>query len=264
MDHEYTPQHLATTLDHLTRYWGARRRQQAAGAGQTQPLPHPFTVAISREAGTTGTLLAREVGSRLGWQVYDHELLERIAGDMGLRTTLLDSIDERRQGWLTETFEAFLSAPTESRWNPFLSESAYVHHLVKTVLALGAHGECVIVGRGAPFLLPAETTLRVRLVAPLKHRVATLSRRLGIPEREAAHRVRTLDRERKDFIQDHFSRDPTDPDNHDLIINVSRFSVGAAADLIVESLRRLEAARTEEHRRTTTAPAEGVGSGTRA
>ncbi len=61
-----------------------------------------------------------------------------------------------------------------------------VHHLVETLRALGAHGECVIVGCGAAFILPAKTTLRVRLVSPLPQRIQVVSRQYGISEQEAA------------------------------------------------------------------------------
>jgi hypothetical protein len=108
-------------------------------------------------------------------QVYDHELLQWIAQEMHVRTSLLQSVDERRQSWPLETAEAFLTASRESDSQAMVSESGYVRHLVQTVLALGVHGECVIVGRGAAFILPAETTLRVRLVAPVKQRIATLA-----------------------------------------------------------------------------------------
>jgi cytidylate kinase len=158
---------------------------------------------------------------------------------------LLESVDERRQSWLTETFEAFMSASGKSEWDPLVSESAYVHHLVKTVLALGAHGECVIVGRGAPFILPVETTLRVRLVSPVRERIAALSRKLSIAERKAALRIRAIDRERTDFVQDHFFKDPTDPLSYDLVLNVSRLSVRSCADLIVDTLHLLEASEPQ-------------------
>jgi hypothetical protein len=124
MDRESASEHLAETLQHLCRHWESRRGAVAAQGGQTL-LRHAFTIALSREAGTQGSSIAREVGNRLGWHVYDHELLERIAQDMGLRTTLLESVDERRQSWLLETVEAFLSAPVQSDWTPLVSESAY-------------------------------------------------------------------------------------------------------------------------------------------
>jgi cytidylate kinase len=219
--------------EHVQRHW-EERRQAAAESGQASRGPHGFTIVLTREAGTLGTSVAREVGTRLGWPVYDHELLERIAQEMGLRTSLLESVDEKRVGWMTESMEAFLAVP-------HVSESAFIRRVIETVLALGAHGECVLVGRGAAHILPAATTLRVRLVAPLHDRVAALSRSLGISLQEAARRIDTTDRERINFIKDHFRCDPTDPHNYDLVLNFARFSTAECAELVVEALRRLQA-----------------------
>lgn len=214
------------------------RRQAAAAQRELLPrTPRGFTVALSREAGTDGTAIAQEVGKRLDWHVYDSELIKLIADEMGLRTTLLESVDERQQSWLLECVEAFMAARVHSEW---VSESGFVHHLVETVLALGAHGECVIVGRGAAFILPAATTLRVRLVAPVRERIVSLSRKLGITEREAARQVQTIDRQRADFVKDHFLKDPDDPLNYDMVLNVPRLSVAQNAALIIEALHHYQ------------------------
>ncbi|HVS39341.1 MAG TPA: cytidylate kinase-like family protein [Gemmataceae bacterium] len=230
----------ADLVDRACRLWEAQR-QAAARADVPRRAARAFTIALSREAGTRAAATAKEVGERLGWHVYDQDLLEKIAQEMGLRTKLLKCVDERQQSWLQETAEAFLSETVDSEWNPSISESSYVRHLVETVMALGTHGECVIVGRGAAFILPAETTLRVRLTAPVKARVAALADRLGTSASEAARRLRTIDRERRDFVQDHFYKDPSEPSNYDLIVNTSRFSTAKTAELIVEGLHRLQA-----------------------
>jgi cytidylate kinase len=232
---------LLFAVERARRNWQTR---QQAGAGQTRPespAPRPFSIALSREAGTQGSAVAKEVGRLLGWQVYDRELLEKIAHDMDLRTSLLQSVDERQQSWMLEVAEAFLSAPEKGDWGLLVDESGFVQHLIKTVLALGVHGECVIVGRGAAFILPPETTLRVRLVGPIPERIAAWSRQYGISEKAAAQQVRTLDRQRTDFVQDHFRKDSTDPRNYDLVLNTPRLSVARSAEVIVDTLHRLEA-----------------------
>jgi hypothetical protein len=186
------------------------------------------------------------VGRLLGWQVYDNELLEQIAQDMGLQSALLHSVDERRQSWLLESIEAFASTPEKGGSGRRVSESGFVHHLVKTVLGLGAHGECVIVGRGAAFILPSASTLRVRLVSPLPERIAVLSRNLSLTQAKAAREVQTIDRERIAFIKDHFFKDPTDPLNYDLILNTSRLGIAQMAEVIISALHSLEAIETSK------------------
>jgi cytidylate kinase len=233
MDHEVSPSRAAETLQHEWRHWEAMRKNTASRPNVGPPRHHALTIALSREAGTQETAVGQEVGKRLGWPVYDHELLERIARDMRLRQRLLESVDEKEVGWLQETFQILLAVP-------HASESAYVHCLIKTVLALGLHGECVIIGRGAAFILPAATTLRVRLIAPLEDRSAMITQRLGVPHKEATRQVEVLDRERNAFVQHHFFRDPADPRNYDLVLNCTRFGVVGSAKLIVDALDCLQ------------------------
>jgi cytidylate kinase len=101
-------------------------------------------------------------------------------------------------------------------------------------------GRCVIVGRGANFILPAPTTLRVRLVASREDRVRAMAHRLGLPAREAAAWVERTERERAEFVRRYFGQDTADPHHYDLVLNMSRLSVEEAADVVVQTLRRFE------------------------
>jgi cytidylate kinase len=241
MEHQTT---LPQLLEKAFRHWETTRPGSVQQEASPNRVPG-YTIALEREAGTRGKAVAQEVGKLLGWHVYDHELIEHIAREMGLRTALLESIDERRQNAVLDLVESFATAHTKSDWSPLVSEPEYFRHLTATVLALGMHGECLIVGRGAAFILPVATTLRVRLVGPVRERIAALSRNCGISEREAAQRVRTKDRERTDFIHDHFFKDANDPRNYDVVVNACRLSVGQCAAVIAESALCLHADRKE-------------------
>ncbi len=223
-----------STMEALSGYlqhWKERGKAQARER-QAKPV---FSIAISRQSGARGTTTARAVGERLGWAVYDRELVERIAQDMKLQASLLEGVDEKKVSWLQEFMQSLSSAPV-------VSDIAYVHRLMKTIASLVAHGDCVLVGRGIVHLLPMETTLRVRLVAPVAWRVAAMSRKLGVSEEEAAVRVAAIDQQRVQFVREHLNKDTTDPSLYDLVLNTERFSVEQCVDLIVEALYRLQAA----------------------
>ena len=117
----------------------------------------------------------------------------------------------------------------------------YFRRLVRMLQALGARGECVVVGRGSTFVLPLDTTLRVRIVAAREDRIAFIAQERGLNRTEAARFVDTKDRDRLKFIKDHFHKDPADPQNYDLIINRSRFSVDETAEMVIEALQRMQA-----------------------
>lgn len=204
--------------------------------------PTPFTIAFSREAGSGGLLVAREVGKRLNWPVYDQELLEQLAKEMQVHVDLLKNVDERKGSWLVDCLNAFAAVST-------VTEVTYFRRMIDLILTLGDRGECVIVGRGSSFVLPAESTLCVRLLASRKDRIALMCREYGLNPTEAARFVDTTDKERLHFIKDHFHKDPTDSQNYDLVLNTSRFSVEECADLIVAALHHLQA-RTEPTHQT--------------
>jgi cytidylate kinase len=225
-------------IEPLNRYTEAVERAQrhwhaTHDAEPSLPKSHFLTVALSREAGAPGTSVAREVGRQLNWPVYDQELVELIAQEMGLRTSLLESVDEKQQGWLAETFASAAAVPQAT-------EDSYVKHLVQTVVSLGAHGRCVIVGRGAAHILPAASTVRVRLQGDLPHRIAATEKRRGLTPKEAKRWVEQTDDQRRRFIQDHFQKDPTDLRLYDLVLNTSLWSGDECAGLIVQGVRALE------------------------
>jgi cytidylate kinase len=191
-------------------------------------------VAISRQHGIFATVIAEKLGERLNWPVYDRELINHIAKEEGLNAKLVESADERRVG-LLEWYLQGLSPNTS------LSQDAYVCFLIKTLLALSVHGECIIVGRGAAQLLPAATTLRVRLVAPREDRIAAMQKRFSLTHEEAAQRVDKKDKDRDRFIRDFFHKDPGDATGYDLVLNAARFSAEECADFIAQALERCRA-----------------------
>jgi cytidylate kinase len=142
---------------------------------------------------------------------------------------VLDNIDEQHVPWLVERLEAFSSTP-------FVSENSYVRQLLETILSLGARGECIIVGRGAPHILPPALEIRVRLVAEFTDRVQVMLRELSLTLEEADRQVKTLDQRRAAFIRNHFHCDPAAPENYDLVLNTSRLDVETCSRIIVTAL----------------------------
>lgn len=206
-------------------------------ASRTAPAPQlqvlRFSIALSRQLGAGGKDLSKLVGARLGWPVYDHELLEEMAADLNVRVGLLESIDERHVNWLQERMEAFGAVP-------FVSESTYVRQLIETVLTLGLRGHTVVVGRGSPHILPHSSTLTVRVVAQQEDRITRISRQKSLAYDAAARLVRATDAQRERFVREHFQVDPSDPGLYDLVLNTSRFTLEECADLVVDALLKRE------------------------
>jgi cytidylate kinase len=210
-----------------------RQGEPFPGAGQEASPRPPCCITISREAGALGNSVATAIGKRLSWPVYDKEILDKIGEEMRRPPRHLEAVDERPGNWLEECLCGLLS-------EYHVSADAYIKYLLGTVRGLGAVGRCVIVGRGANYILPAGTTLRVRLVVSLEDRVQVMVRRLGLSEREAATWVEMKERQRLGFMKRYFGKDVTDPHEYDVVLNMSRLSIEDAMEAIIQMLQRFE------------------------
>jgi len=221
------------TTESLARLRQLFEADQYKTEGRPEPRERPpLTIAVSRQAGSRGAEIARLAGGLLSWPVYDHELLDRIAEEKGLSARMLESLDERDVSWLEEIVRSF-GGKHSGR------EGAYLHGLLAVLKPLGKTGRCIIVGRGGAHVLPRETTLSVRVIAPRADRIAEVRRRDGLAAAEAERWVDEHDRERLRFVR-YFGADAADPMAYDLVLNSARMGASECAALIVQAAYAFE------------------------
>ncbi|HKB01662.1 MAG TPA: cytidylate kinase-like family protein [Gemmataceae bacterium] len=191
--------------------------------------PNAVTIAISREAGARGGTIARRIGKRLGWQVYDQELLEFLCANDAARQSVLADVPPAAAGWV----QAQLDRVRHDRGIDSHAEGSEMPGLI---LAVAARGQAVLVGRGAGFYLPRESSLHVRVVAPLAARIAHLADLLRLTREQAGEQVRLRDERRAEFLLKHFGRRTADPYDFDLVINSGLLGEETAADVILSAL----------------------------
>lgn len=216
---------FADLVAHRIREWEVRQRVRGAeGAKQAEAVS---VVTISRQLGSDGSTVAEEVAKALGWDLWDRQLVEEVARSARVRTQVVESLDERTRSQIQAIGSELLGEHFE--------EIGYRRHLVQVILAVAQHGNAVIVGRGANFLLP--WAFHVRLVAPLDVRAKNLADREGISQREAERLCIQSDRERADFTRAFFGREIGDPLAYDMLLNMGRISVEGAVSLILAGVR---------------------------
>jgi hypothetical protein len=110
----------------------------------------------------------------------------------------------------------------------------------------------VIVGRGASLVLPAATTLRVRLIADRDDRIEVIRKSRGLSREAAAWHVDRTDADRIRFNKEHFFKNPADSGNYDVVLSTSRFTFTECSALIITALRCLQAKQGQPE---TSAPA---------
>jgi len=199
-----------------------RRARELAGSIQ------PY-VAISRETGAGGSRIARALGERLGWDVLDRSLLDRMAERFHLSHIMLRLVDEAPTNWVRDVLGTWMDRriiPTEK----------YLTRMTCVVLAAARQASIIAVGRGMRFLLPPEKGLSIRVVAPLEYRLERVMERERLGESHARYQIEQRDRGRREFVARHFHRDVDDPLLYDLVVNVERLGHEGAVRQIVTAM----------------------------
>jgi cytidylate kinase len=192
--------------------------------------PADVTIAVSRESGARGGTIARRVGRKLGWQIYDQELMEYMSQEAAVSPTVIEAATLGGGAWTEQRLAELLS-------HHAISDHPSVLNLARVVLTLGAQGRAVLLGRGAGLILPRATTLHVRIFAPLPERVAYMAQWLRLTEEEAASRVQLRDARRAEFLASHFHRQPDHVHQYDMLLNSSLLGEEVCAELIVQAAR---------------------------
>jgi cytidylate kinase len=206
-------------------------RESRPGRGQEGNLTYGPYLLVSREKGAGGTAVAQAVGKRLGWQVFDNQLVDQIAQKANVRRQLIESLDEKVQATIRGIVGQILH-PEE------IGTSGYLVHLKEIVLALGHQGDVIIIGRGARYLLPTQFGVNVRLVAPKAIRTERIAQEQHLSLDAARAQVETADRDRARLVRHHFGQDVADPLGHDLTINTAELSIEAAAEVVLTALQQ--------------------------
>ncbi len=202
------------------------------GSEPTAPLTQPrgLSVAISRQAGARGTTIARKVADILSWQVFDHDTLDYLVQNDTARAQLLADVPANALAWA----DAQLAHLQHER---NLNADGDSLRLIRLVLTVAARGNVVIVGRAAGFMLPRETTIHIRVIAPEEARIAYMAQELRLTRPEAAEEVRARDDRRALFLERTLGLDHNDLTAYDAVVNSERLGVETAAQFIGWAVR---------------------------
>lgn len=218
-----------TLIQRQINHWN---RMRAYLRDKPEPAPRPPAgpvITISRLIGSGGRTLADGLAERLGLEMQDQSLMERIARDRHLSQSLLAQLDEAGVNQADLWVRGVLSQRI------FLRDQFH-GALVQTVTRLAARGGVVFLGRGAHLILAENATLRVRVVASRQNRLERLRRRLDISRAEARAIISETDRKREEFIRRVFKEDPHRPESFDLTLNTDRLTAEAALEAVMLAL----------------------------
>ena len=202
-------------------------------------------ITVSREYGSGGGEVAARLAKHLGWRLIDHEVVVRVARELGVSEEDVEEHDERTESLLSRILISMQSIQppvyVESSTSHILLTNAndYREALNKVVTAAVEAGNVVIVGRASQVrLAQRRDVLHLRFVASLERRIQYVMSREGLDQEAARSRIQSKDRDRARYLQAEYQRDPADAHLYDLVVNTDFIDLDSAVDLINLALER--------------------------
>jgi cytidylate kinase len=200
-------------------------------------------ITVEREYGAGGSMVAAELAKRKGWQLLDQQLTCEIAK--------LASVDEHAVARREEKCDPLLHRLAKVFWRgsyerslPISDDKIFdadelVHHAQQVIEKKAREGNCVIVGRGAPYILRARPEVfHVFVYGSREEKIRRLVK-LKMSEKDASEMVDTIDRERSAFVRKYFNAEWPCRRLYHLMLN-SDHGIGHVTDMVLMTMESLE------------------------
>ena len=159
-------------------------------------------ISIAREHGTGGKEIARKVAEKLNVKFYDKEEIKKFA----LNNSMIeDSLTD------DELYKFYLSLDAEK--DSIIKQA-------ETIKKIAAQDNCIIVGRGADYILKDNPNLiKIFLYAPIEYRIDKIKEMYNDTYKEAKKHVLDSDKSRSAYYEVITNQTWGKKENYDLCIN---------------------------------------------
>jgi cytidylate kinase len=193
-------------------------------------------LTISREYGSDGREIGRQVAQRLNYTYVDKE-------------QLFQDLDRVGVGWGRVARELDEVSPT--LWERYdWQYKGYIAQVEAIILDYAASDKVVIVGRGGFFLLrQVPFCLKVRLVASLEVRLERIMAQEGLDQNSARKRLAREDQDRAGYVFANYETYWDDQGSYDLILNTGKLTEAQAVDILLAALAEKDESATSSARK---------------
>ena len=176
-------------------------------------------ITISRQFGSGGRTIGREVADKLGIPFYDKELVDQIAMESGFAPQFVEEHGEHSPGRSLLSY-AFAPQGVPGIMNGLSTADFLWNIQCSVILQLAEKGPCVIVGRNADYILKdREDVLHVFIHADEESRADRIVRLYGESEKSPKSRLNEKDKRRRVNYQHYTGRTWGAAENYDVCFN---------------------------------------------
>lgn len=196
-------------------------------------------ITVSREFGSGGREIGRQLAEALGFKYYDKEIISAIASENALDENYVSHVLEKGlSGSFPLTYGRTLTYPSyiqSSTTKILVSQRRIIERLPK-------YGDCVIVGRSANAILRELYPLRIFVCAEMSAKLRRCRERAESDEKNLSdnalkRRIRQIDAERARQHEITSGEKWGAKENYDLCINTTNIDITKIVSLIANYVK---------------------------
>lgn len=195
-------------------------------------------VTIERQYASGGNEIGIEAAARLGFKLYDRNILMEAAKNLKIPAIHIENLEETSSGsFLFNLSKTPLGGNIGEKDLP-LADKLFLEEK-KIIEKLAEEGNCVIVGRAAGYILrDYENCLRVFIHADKEKRIKRAVEREGIKESEAESALKKNDRRRSGFYNSVTKWEWGNPNFFELCLDSGKLGLELCAALLAEAVKK--------------------------
>lgn len=192
-----------------------------------------FTITITRQFGSMGRTIARQLAEELGTEFYDRDIVEEVSRKLNLPVSQISESEEKSEYrfW--------------SRMFPLGNDEANIQSSIfdaqkSIILDLAQKSSSIIVGRCSDAILEeanVENVINIYIYAPIQKRLENCITRLGMDEAEAKRTIAQVDKARDAYHKQYAGFLPSDLAHKQLMIDSSLLGPEKTAHWIAELIK---------------------------
>ena len=194
-------------------------------------------ITIGREFGSGGRELGKYLAEILGYAYYDREIIAEIAKRTSLSENYIQHVAEQKPviPFPIHTGRTFWAVIPDYGQ----SVQQEQHNIIRE---LAQKSNCVIVGRGADYILREEKPFRVFVYSDMASKVSRCkannsqdyAKGAEMSEKELTKRIEQINKGRADYYEFYTGQKWGDKVNYDICINTANFDLREIAEAVAK------------------------------
>src|SRR5262245_11378531 len=190
----------------------------------TMSTADSLMLTISHQYGSGGSQIARDLGGRLQWSVWDKEIVRKIATEYQLEEKDVEAKDERVASFIERLVELLGMGGFTTAYSilpPRGLDDAKLLHMTRAIVEdIAQKCRASILNRGWTYTLAQRPRTRhVFIFAPLEARVQRVIQMEKLTRSEAERRIAGMDRLRTDYVRTFYRADWRAPTQYHLPVD---------------------------------------------